>query len=294
MSSLFRLIYKPLLKVTKTKLLQNSVEDLLHAILEGHIKYNGVGFVGVFTGTWSKELKKFGAVWSKNTFGWHIREDLLPVEVRQAISMAAVREEELRKRFIGALDSLPIAEVAENVKVDKLFEKAEKDFDTQFRKNVRSIAIPPKLSKEMKEQLAEEYTNNLKLYISKFTQEQVLSLRKTIESHAFTGVRHKSVQEMLTSSYGISKRKAAFLAEQETNLLTAKLQEIRYAEVGIDSYVWQTVKGSAEHPVRPMHKKLDGTTQRFSKPPVTNKQGKRNNPRQDYRCRCTAVPIVEF
>ena len=92
----------------------------------------------------------------------------------------------------------------------------------------------------------------------------------------------------------MSQRKAKFLASQETRLLTSKLKEVRYKDVGIDEYIWQTVKGTPEHPVRPMHKKLNGTKQRFSSPPITNEKGQRNNPGEDYRCRCVARPIVKF
>ena len=54
-----------------------------------------------------------------------------------------------------------------------------------------------------------------------------------------------------------------------------------------------TVVGSPNHPVREMHKALAGKVFSWDDPPITNEKGDRNNPGQDYGCRCYARPIVE-
>jgi uncharacterized protein with gpF-like domain len=43
-----------------------------------------------------------------------------------------------------------------------------------------------------------------------------------------------------------------------------------------------------------MHRALDGTIQDFKNPPITDKYGNRNNPKEDFGCRCQAIPIVSF
>ena len=42
-----------------------------------------------------------------------------------------------------------------------------------------------------------------------------------------------------------------------------------------------------------MHKDLDGKIFEFANPPITNEKGDRNNPGEDWQCRCEAIPIVE-
>jgi SPP1 gp7 family putative phage head morphogenesis protein len=95
----------------------------------------------------------------------------------------------------------------------------------------------------------------------------------------------------------VSANKAKFLARQETSLMTTKLKETRYREAGVNEYKWKTVAGSKLHPVRPSHKILEGRIFRWDDPPITTPPGeavRRNNPGQDYNCRCFAQPIVRF
>ena len=96
----------------------------------------------------------------------------------------------------------------------------------------------------------------------------------------------------IESEFGVSKRKAEFLADQEAGLVTAKYRKIRYDSLGVQEYVWQT---SGDIRVRPDHAALNNRRFAFSNPPVCdNATGRRCNPGEDYRCRCVPRPIVNF
>lgn len=69
----------------------------------------------------------------------------------------------------------------------------------------------------------------------------------------------------------------------------AKLNEDRQKEAGVERYIWSA---GADDRVRPMHRDLDGKTFRWDDPPITNPQGDRNHPGQDYQCRCGAIPLM--
>jgi SPP1 gp7 family putative phage head morphogenesis protein len=100
---------------------------------------------------------------------------------------------------------------------------------------------------------------------------------------------------MIRESFGVTEKKAKFLARQETGLLMAKFKESRYTESGIHQYKWRCSAGSAKHPVRPSHKVLDGRVFRWDTPPITtapDEPQRRNNPGEDFNCRCVAIPIV--
>lgn len=288
-------IYLPLLKYLKAspKIL-NSINDLLSAISAGDIRYEDNGFAGVFSSVVSRELKTLGAVWSKRNYKWLIRIEMLTPEIQAALQQSHRKDEQLKTVLKQTLDRLSEVKISEDFDATTLFEDMFDTVERDFQKSVKRMVVVPKVSAKAKDRIAKEYSDNLKLYIKDFTKEQILKLRQEVVEHTFKGNRYEELVSKLQTSYGIAQRKAKFLARQETKLLTSKIKETRYADAGIDTYVWQTVVGSTLHPVRKFHKKLDGTIQHFSKPPITDKHGNRNNPGEDFNCRCTARPIVKL
>ena len=118
----------------------------------------------------------------------------------------------------------------------------------------------------------------------------IVVVQKNVES----GERTLGLQRDIQKRYNVSASKAKFLARQETNLLGSEIQRQRYKAAGSEEYTWRTVVGTKNHPVRPSHKVLNNTIQRWDAPPITNAKGDRNHPRQDFGCRCQAIPIIRF
>jgi len=153
------------------------------------------------------------------------------------------------------------------------------------------------LTAQERAKIAGDWANNMDLYIQKFTEEQIKKLRKDIQQQVFKGNRRETMVKKIQDSYKVTANKAKFLARQETSLLMAKFKESRYTSAGVTHYKWRCVAGSKLHPVRPSHKRLDGKTFTWQDPPITTEADepvRRNNPGQDYNCRCTAIPIVRF
>lgn len=106
-----------------------------------------------------------------------------------------------------------------------------------------------------------------------------------------SGARVETVSKEIRESFGISRRRAELIATDQINKLNGQLTRSRQQQAGITEYRWST---SRDERVRPGHRALDGTTQKWSKPPITNpKTGGRAHPGQDIRCRCQAIPVVE-
>lgn len=287
------LLYRPLLKdLKRPEAIRNSKEDIIAALQQGHIRYEENGFVGVFSSSVSAELKKLGAVWSTKSPKWLIREEALPTDVRDIVRKVIARDANIKEKLIGTLDAVNVAGVLKAFSPIKSFRFAETNFERDFKRSVKGIAIAPNFSKHVSAKIAEEYTTNLKLYIRKFAEEEIIKLRKEVIAHTFRGDRYEDLITKIEEGYGVARRKAKFLARQETSLLTAKLRDQRYQEIGIEEYIWQTVTGTPAHPVRPMHKKLNGTRQRFDSPPVDDPNGSRHNPGENYNCRCIARPVA--
>ena len=105
------------------------------------------------------------------------------------------------------------------------------------------------------------------------------------------GSRAENMVKTIISEYGVSRRKAKFLARQETALLMSKYQEERFKDVGVTKYRWSAAMDAR---TRPDHKLLDGKIISWDSPPITNrKTGARNHAGADYNCRCVAIAIAE-
>jgi SPP1 gp7 family putative phage head morphogenesis protein len=294
-----REIYLPLMRLLGggSGALKNSREDLTDAIRTGRITFSKGIFTGRFNASISKELKRLGARWDRKTGTWQVSPSSLPREVRESIAASESRFQEKIAEIDRKLAQILPEEIAGRIKLADSFERVLWKTDGKFRQSVKRITVPPQLTPERRKRIAVEWENNLKLYIKDFTEKEIVKLRGEMKKTVFTGNRYESAVKTIQESYGVSANKAKFLARQETSLLMTKFKESRYEDSGVKEYRWGTVAGSKLHPVRAAHKKLEGKIFRWDNPPITTEPGqpvRRNNPGQDYNCRCYARPIVRF
>jgi len=105
-----------------------------------------------------------------------------------------------------------------------------------------------------------------------------------------SGLRVGGIAKQLEDRLDITKSKAALLARDQTLRLFGEITELRQRNVGVEEYIWDTSK---DERVRPRHKDLEGTKQKWSEPPIVDpKTGRRAHPGGDYQCRCLALPIL--
>lgn len=221
----------------------------------------------------------------------------LPYDLREAIAVSASRFEERLRRVDERLAKILPEEIAEKIKLTEIFDSTLYKADKNIRKTLGNISLLPEISPERRRQISEEWSTNLDLSIKNFTAEEIIRLRKSVLKSTEAGNRYSAMVSSIQRSYGVTASKAKFLARQETNLLLTKFKETRYVEAGVHEYRWGCVNGSPNHPVRPAHKALDGKIFRWNNPPITtepNEPTRRNNPGQDFNCRCFARPIIRF
>lgn len=288
-------IYQPLVdELGQKNLLTNSVDDLVSAIVSGRIYFYRGTFKGKFNARTSKELKRIGALWDKKTEGFRIPLQDLPEQIRHAIETSETAFQRTVDRIDRKLSKMNPEVISEHVSISDLFSRTIFKVEEDFQSSIRNITVAPKLTKEMQAKIATEYNNNMELYIKDWTEKEIKNLRAKIAERSKSGMRYEGVIKYIQHSYGVSLNKAKFLARQETSLFMSKFAETRYRDAGSEEYEWQCVIGSPNHPVRPMHKKLDRTRQRWDNPPITDENGNRNHPGCDYNCRCKARPIVRI
>jgi len=290
-------IFEPIVRIIQIprSKLRNSSEKLLDAIQSGRIMFSRGSFSGRFNAGISKELKSIGARWDKKSASFKIPYGELPTEVKSVIAVSRARFEEKLDKADKALQKILPAEFAGSISMQDLFEKSLWKTEKKLYKTLKDITVIPELTPRQRETISTEWTRNMELWITDFTEKEIVKLRRSIQKNVYAGNRYEGVIKSIQDSYGVSERKAKFLAKQETSLMMAKYKETRYRDAGVEEYRWSCVIGSPLHPVRPSHKVLDGKIFRFDDPPVTTAPGepqRRNNPGQDYNCRCSAIPIV--
>ena len=286
-------IFSPLLALVKTEREKfNSASALESALREGKIRYDGEYFKGNLKAAISKELRGIGAIYNHTKKAYKLSVALLPQNIKQAIVDGKMQSTAVVKRIEDYLKAMEGREI----KVTGIGEHLEKTFgklDAQFQQTTkvitaRDIEIP--LQDKFKEQLKDAYTENLDLYIQGWYDEQILRLREKVYQNVQEGYRAENLVETIMSERDVTKRKAVFLAKQETSLMVSNYRELRYREIGVNKYQWST---SQDVRVRADHRALNGQIFDWEHPPVTNKQtGARNSPGEDFGCRCIAIPVL--
>lgn len=293
-------LYNPILKeLNKGRLLMNAKfirNALERALISGQVNFHDGQFYGDFNSDISRELRGLGATWNQHTKSYHLDGKYLPPQIRQAAAYGASRFQTKVVQILKNLDKVLSENSLGQVDTKDIFATNIFKVDKDINKTLKAVSLQPPMTKEQRDRVAEEWQNNLNLDIKKFSEKQILELRQKVAALGFQGARRDLLIKEIQVSYGVTERKAKFLAKQETSLMMAKLKEVRYTKAGITHYKWRTVVGSPKHPVRPSHKILENKIFRWDDPPITTPEGepvRRNNPGQDYNCRCVAIPIIE-
>jgi len=287
------ILVKPLRKEIKKKKSQifNSKQDLINAIRSGRLQFEGDVFFGTFNATLSRELLKIGASFDSRVKGYRIAESLVPLDIRSAAAQSVINFRRFNQDVLKIIDEMDFEAALEAIQFDAIYDDILKGVDSQFVKSVsKSITVSPEITQAQRKLITENFSENLKLSIKKFSDQQVLSLRRQVEKNFLEGARADKLERLIQEQFDVNKSKAEFLAVQETNLLTSEYSEIRYKDIGSTQYRWSTSKDAR---VRDDHEKLDGQIFSWDSPPVVDvKTGRRAHPGRDWRCRCKAIPII--
>lgn len=92
----------------------------------------------------------------------------------------------------------------------------------------------------------------------------------------------------LEKRYGITRRRAAFIARDQNNKATSVVQSARQQALGITQGIWKHSHAGKEP--RPSHVKADGKVFELSKGMYLD--GKWVMPGEEINCRCTWSPVI--
>lgn len=278
-------------------------DALRRAIQSGKIQYARGIFSGEFGAAISSELRKMGATWDRRAGVFRLSQWKAPQWVEQEAAVYRNRAFIAHQAITYELDQAVgrIASSRYDVDADEMIDHV----DGGWRRSAAKLAIKPPLTKEGKAALAENYSNNLDLYIKKWLSKDIIRLRRDVQKNAEAGYRFDSLIETIQRRSGVGRRKAKFLARQETGLFMSEYREQRFKDAGVKRYQWSTSHDSRVRPEASLtpqeklhagnHRILDGQifTYQAKAPGRFMSSGQPCNPGQDFNCRCVDIPLLD-
>lgn len=290
------ILYKRLFKLfdeyfPKIEIRNRIGNPLYEALQSGIIWYEDGEFRGEFNSRIGRAMRDIGARYNMRSKTYSLPLDMLPDELRMANADISLKYDNLVKAILTTLEDVDINSINKFSDIPDRYMQSIEWMDNDFIKATRAVGVAPKLTDDQRGIMAAEWGQNLDKYVRNWTEENIIEMRQKVFTNAFGGRTPRSLKKYIQDNYGVSQRKAEFLARQETSLLLSKFHEVRYKDIGIVEYKWST---SHDKRVRKDHDELDGKIFRFDSPPVVDlRTARRANPGEDYGCRCVAIPIVE-
>jgi SPP1 gp7 family putative phage head morphogenesis protein len=264
----------------------SAVEQALSA---GKISYVDGYVYGAFNAVIARELRSLGASFDAKKKAYKLSLSDMPVELRTAAARGRMRLEEQARALAAKIDEA--SQRSLTVDLGKYVKNVTGSLEEQFVRTVKpSLEVPMDMSPGLKNQIEEDYINNVNLYISGWRDEQIERLRWAVQENVKEGFRADKMARVLEAEYGVTRKRARFIARQETSLLVSRYRQLRYTEAGLNEYIWST---SGDERVRQDHKDLNKRRFSWDSPPVVDKAtGRREHPGCDFGCRCIAIPVM--
>lgn len=130
----------------------------------------------------------------------------------------------------------------------------------------------------------EAFTNVNVSYITSLSTDAFAKIEQIVVQGVTKGKLTRDIQKEIQEAFGVSERRAALIAVDQTNKFNAALNETRQKSVGIEGYFWRGVLDARE---RPEHRAREGEAFLWTAPPEDG------HPGQPIRCRCYPEPIFD-
>lgn len=273
--------------------LYNESSPLDGALKSGKVKYSNGLFYGKFNNKLSLELESYGAKFSKSKGGYVLENNKLPINLQQTVSRIQIRgKEQIEKaqRYLAELEQ-NLNWIQEKLDFADEVKTVSDGLHNQLTRTLKTVnIIPYNLTDYQVEQISQNYTNNLDKYIKGWTSDEIVKMREGFQQLVMEGATVKRMEQYILDRKDVGKRKAKFLARQETSLFVSEYQKNRLKENGVDKYKWSA---SMDSRTREDHKELNGKIIFWDFPPVVDKRtGDKAHAGEYFGCRCVPIPLV--
>ena len=125
--------------------------------------------------------------------------------------------------------------------------------------------------------------------ITSLPREAAERVHKLAQEGLSNGTRASELAAEIMRTGEVTKSRANCIARTETSRAATVLTRARAEWVGSTEFIWRT---AGDSDVRPSHKKLNGTSHRWDKPPLCDPPDHYALPGAIWNCRCYAEPIL--
>lgn len=265
------------------------------AIAEGKVWYEDKQFKGTFNAAISKEIKEMGGKWNSKSKTWSYAATL-PAGVSMAIAAASFRYEAIKKAVLVTLDDLNIASIDNLGNLPDRWTKTVQWASGDWERAIKGITVIPELTESELNSISIDYAHSTAIPIKKWAHETVLELREEVQGMVYAGQRPDAIQRLLETKYGQSRRKAKFIAHQESRLFMSAFHRSRMVSIGVKRWRWVTRDDDKvrDNPMGQDHKALHNKIFLMGEPPVVDrKTGARAYPGEPFNCRCQMIALIE-
>ena len=152
---------------------------------------------------------------------------------------------------------------------------------------------------KVSQKVAEDYIYNMNYWIKKWEAKNIIEMRKKIADMVQEGAQAKTIEEyvltvpqlqkLFEGEWEKAKKKAHFLAENESRLAGSVIQATQYQKLGCTQFEWGR---STSKEKRELHKTYYGQIFSFNDPPIIDeKLGIKGLPRQIWNCKCQMLCV---
>lgn len=262
----------------------------------------------------SDGLRAFGASVDKRTGVWRCLPAQVPAWVRLEAEGYGVKARAAHDAVLKALDDIQgrVDHAIDEASLARAADHAIGEVASGWKETAKGMQVTPDLGPAGQAALAAGFARSRGIQITSpgtkvglvdalefstkrevkvWAQEALDRLREQVDENAAQGYRAEGLADRIRNEYGVSKGRADLIARQETNNFMANYRAARAADAGLKRYQWFCVRDAK---TRKDHLALHGQIFRYDTPPVTDtRTGARNNPGQDFRCRCNDRPMIE-
>ena len=213
---------------------------------------------------------------------------------RMEVAMDALPSQELSKKIrgLGKRWISKFDEMASSI-AQKFTEAARRATDSSFQQALKDagFAVEFKVTPVMRDAMNATIAENVSL-IKSIPQQYLTQVEGTIMRGFTAGRDLKAITDELSDHYGVSKRRAAIIARDQSNRLTATVTQARRVELGLFEAEW--VHSHAGKVPRPSHVQAGKDKAKFDVRKGLLLDGQWLLPGQAINCRCSSRTILPF
>lgn len=213
---------------------------------------------------------------------------------RMEVAMDALPSKELGKKVsaIGKRWIKKFDDMATSI-ATKFAESGRKATDSSFQSALKDAgwAVNFQVTPVMRDAMNATITENIGL-IKSIPQQYLTDVEGIVMRGFSQGRDLKTISDELQSKFGVTKRRAALIARDQSNKLTATVTQARRVELGLFEATWQH-SGGGKDP-RPSHVKAGKDKQKFDVREGCLIDGKYILPGTEINCRCSSRTILPF